>query len=112
MFNFFDMVGNYEQRKVANFTKDELVIDTASVTDGDHPYETGILHPEYNDGDWIIVEAYDSKEDAQRGHDDWVKIMTAKELPDELRDCVNAGIGKLSESIGNNVTFKRAIKED
>ena len=68
MFNFLFM-DEYKNRVVDNYKGDGFTVDTASVNDGNHPYETGIEHTEYNDGAWIIVEAYDTKEDAQIGHD-------------------------------------------
>jgi len=87
MFDFITMGGNYEERAVDRFEgPDGLIIDTAAVTDSEKPYETGILHPEYNDGKWIIVELYDTKEAAQTGHDEWVKKMTSGELPEKLVD--------------------------
>jgi hypothetical protein len=94
-FNFFGMAGNYEERKVDNFQKGKLVVDTCLVIDADQPYETGIAHPRYNKGDWVIVELYDSKEKAQKGHERWVKTMTSNPLPEELKDVSSAMIAKL-----------------
>ena len=92
MFDFYNDIDNYEERKVANFEGEGFVIDTAAASDGRQPYETGIEHPEYRNGRWVIVEAYNTKEEAKVGHDKWVKTMTAKELPKELIDCANAEI--------------------
>lgn len=86
MFEFFNMMDNYEERKIARYEKDEITIDTAMVTDSDKDYETGIKHPNYNNGKWIITELYDTKEEAKEGHDKWVKIMTTDKLPDKLKD--------------------------
>jgi hypothetical protein len=85
---------NYEERMVARYGPDAsgLCVDTASVTDGAHPYETGVEHPDFDEGRWIIVEAYDTREDALAGHDRWVAIMTADVLPDVLVDCANSEI--------------------
>lgn len=104
MFDFCNMMDNYEERVVANFENGELVVDTAAVTDGTHPFETGITSPEYNSGKWIIVEAYDTKELAQAGHDRWVKIMT-ENPPNQLRDCQNAHISQLLD--GELLVFNR-----
>ena len=84
--DMWSMAGNYEQRKVDRFEKDGMTIDTCSVTDAPHPFETGIEHPEYKYGSWCIVEYYDTKEEAQEGHNRWVAKMTAKELPEYLDD--------------------------
>lgn len=97
MLDFFDMMGNYELRAVARFEQDGLVIDTCAVTDAAQPYETGICHPSYNDGKWIIVELYDTREEAQIGHDKWVKTMTANELPKWLQDVSSAAIAGLCD---------------
>jgi hypothetical protein len=103
MFNFFSMPDNYEQRKVANF-KDEngLTVDTAAVTDSDKPYETGIQHPAYNDGSWVIVELYYTKAEAKIGHDKWVAFMTAEKLPDQLLDVSTSEIAELISIFGDD----------
>lgn len=95
---FSDMMENYEERKVDNFEgKNGLNVDTCSVTDSEKDYETGIMHNAYNNGDWIIVELYDTKEQAQKGHKKWVKKMTAKKLPNTLRDISTAEIAKVCD---------------
>lgn len=60
----FMMAAPYEQRKVARFEKDGFMVDTAAVNDSEHPFETAVEHPNYNDGKMVIVEEYDSKEEA------------------------------------------------
>lgn len=110
MFDFFLMADNYEDRVVANFTDGVLTVDTTYVNDGAHPYETGIEHPQYNEGDWVIVEAYDTKEDAQAGHDKWVVTMTADDLPPLLTDCANAEIGQLYGAMGGALEFPRDMR--
>ena len=79
------MVGNYESRKVDNTEVNNAVIDTVRITDSVHNYETGVTHPAFNDNAWIIVEEYDTKEQAQKGHDKWVKEFTDK-LPKTIKD--------------------------
>ena len=91
------MYGNYEQRKVANFKKGGLIVDTCLVTDSGKKYETGVIHPKYNKGDWVIVELYDTKKEAKLGHKKWVKLMTAKKLPKSLKDVSTAGVAKLCD---------------
>jgi hypothetical protein len=83
------------------------MVDTARVSDGEKPYETAFQHPEYNDGKMIIVEAYDTKEKAQTGHERWLKVMTEGPLPDALTDCCNAGVAVFCEALGSEMTFKR-----
>lgn len=109
MFGILGMMGNYEQRKVDNFKKDKIVVDTVRVTDSHKPFETGICHPDYKGGDWVIVELYDTKEEAQTGHDRWVKTMTAKKLPAVLNDVSTAEIFKIARVLG--VTPQRAYKK-
>ena len=79
------MADNYEQRKVANTEINGANIDTCAIMDSTKPYETGISHPKFKGGNWIIVEEYNSKKEAQIGHDKWVEAFTDK-LPDVLRD--------------------------
>jgi hypothetical protein len=85
MFNFFDMLNTYEQRKVDHTEVDALTIDTCAVNDSRQPYETAVSHPEYDHGSWIIVEMYSDKDSAQKGHLRWVEKMTT-DLPDQLVD--------------------------
>ena len=95
LFNgFLNMLNNYEYRKVDRFNGDNFTIDTCAVFDSDQPYETGIKHPLYNDGKWVIVEMYENKEAAQEGHNRWVTIMTSGNLPSELKDVSTCYIKK------------------
>lgn len=71
-----------------------LEISTVSVEIGIlaiRPYETAISWPrryKHNLGDWTIVAAYDTEEQAKAGHDFWVQIML-NTPPDQLVDCCN-----------------------
>jgi len=94
MFDFFNMAGTYEDRKVSLYNEGGVVVSTAMVNDGDHPFETAIKHPDYNDGAFVIVEAYDSLSDAHEGHENWVTIMTAEPLPEFLQDCQNSKVSQ------------------
>ncbi len=105
MFNYMSMYGTYEQRVVANTEVDGGVIDTCYVTDASKDYETGISHPKYNNGDWIIVEAYDTKEQAEAGHEKWVKYLSTQ--PVELKDNGVSSIGSLGKLVGCGIVFKR-----
>ena len=106
MFNFLDMAFDYDQMAVDRFEGLGMCIDTARVTDGSQPYETGVAHPEYNGGKWIIVEAYDTKEEAKKGHAKWVQVMT-ENPPDQLVDCQNSYISNLLDK--EDLTFNRIV---
>lgn len=108
MFRFLEMMGNYEDRKVDRFEEGKLMVSTANVNDGKQPYETAICHSEYNNGEHIIVEGYDSKDEAQKGHDEWVKRMTNENLPDSLIDCANS---EVQEMCGGLEEFPRQQKK-
>ena len=86
MFDFLSMMGTYESRKVARFDKDKLMVSTCVITDSEQPYETAVRHPAYNNGKIVIVELYPTRQKAKQGHDRWVKKMTAKNLPESLKD--------------------------
>ena len=62
MFEFL-MAAPYEDRKVARYDATWGFISTVSVNDGNQPYETAVEHSAYNDGDMVIVQAYDTKEE-------------------------------------------------
>ena len=100
MFNFLDMMGNYEQRVVGRYDEDEngLFVSTAEVCDGQKPFETAVDHPAYGDG-MIIVENYYTKEEAQIGHTRSVERMTAENLPSVLEDCNNSFIQQLCSAL-------------
>ena len=110
MFEFLNMINNYEERKVARFEEGDLIIDTCLVTDSMRPYETAVQHPSYNRGDWIIVEGYESIEEAQTGHDRWVKIMTSQELPKELVDVSTFVMAKMLDNLDDR--WRSFKKED
>ncbi len=107
MFDFVLDQGNHEEREVDNYEANGLCIDTCRVSDGLQPFETGIQHPAYKEGKWVIVEAYDSKEAAQVGHDKWLAAMTSQELPIMLSDCANA---EMADALLGCQTFNRVDK--
>ena len=107
MFNFLEMAGTYDSRKVARFEDGEITVSTASVTDGSSPFETAISHPEYNDNNWVIVDKYNTVEEARQGHDKWVTVITTKPLPEKLVDCANANISQLADTVGCDMEFPR-----
>lgn len=109
MFEFLQMMGNYESRVVGRDDfSDGFFVSTAEVNDGEKPYETAVKHPEYNDGSMVIVGKYDTKQEAEAGHAQWVKTMTADPLPDKLIDCCNSGMQSLIEALaGHGDEFPR-----
>lgn len=102
MSDFMSMMGSYEQRKVANYDKDGLVVDTCSVTDSDKMFETAVCHSNYNEGNWVIVEKYDTKCEALDGHNKWVKTMTTMPLPKKLVDVGAGWAGVMLAAMGDN----------
>lgn len=113
LFGFVQMIGTYKERKVAHFdSKDKTWwVDTAAVNDSDKPFETAVKHPRYNGGGMVIVELYDTKELAQQGHDNWVKIMSSKRLPKELLDVTTCDIAKLIAALGDDEKWRSKKKQ-
>lgn len=107
IFNFIDAAQTYEQRVVAYFNDGALHVSTVGVNDGNLPFETGVAHPEYNDGAWVIVAAYRTREDAAEGHKVWVKAMTEGELPDALVDVANSELAQVLVHDGVKMVFPR-----
>ena len=100
------MLDNYEERVVDHFETTTVVVDTCRVTDGFKPYETAVMHNDYNHGRWMIVEAYATIDQAKDGHNRWVKTMTQEKLPGELKNVVNCEIALLDKIAGNSQTYK------
>lgn len=109
MFSFLSMsnINNYSKRKIDRYGDDILIVDTCAVDDGEQPYETAVAHPFYNNGLYIIVEAYSSAKEAQEGHDRWLQKMQADPLPERLIDCCNSMIQFFRASRGGNVVFNK-----
>ena len=105
-FDFLQDTDNYEERKVDRFEKDDMIIDTCYASDTGL-YETAISHPKYNGGSWIIVEEYENREEAQKGHNKWVKKMTSKKLPKNLKDVSSTDIAELMRDIDGDMVYER-----
>lgn len=72
-----DSVEDYQRRLVARDDKldpDELpfILDTVAVDDREWMYETAIKHPKFNDNEWIVIRGYDTKEEAETGHEELI----------------------------------------
>ncbi len=71
----------WENRRVSTTLVDDWKVDT-SYTPDTKCFETGIKHPLFNHGEWIIVDEYETREEAVRRHKEWVKHMSTN--PTEL----------------------------
>lgn len=103
MFGFLNEIFNntHETRKVADsYEKDGVFVDTCSVNDSSQPYETAVSHPNYNNDKLIIVQLYDTKEQAQKGHKKWIKKMTAKKLPKAIKDISTSDVIDFARGLG------------
>lgn len=86
VFRFIDYlsgVPTLEVRTVARTKSGDLIVGTIYAPDR-QCWETGIRHPEYKRGMWVIVELYPTEKDAQSGHNKWKTRMTTPPLPDSL----------------------------
>lgn len=101
MFDFLLHADDYEQRCIGRFDADWGFVSTARVYDADKPYETAVKHPDYNDGKIVIVEPYDTRGEAEKGHAKWVDTMTAEKLPDTLQDKSLAGLAVMLDVFAN-----------
>jgi hypothetical protein len=104
MFGFLQDMGNYETRKVGNDKFDWGFVSTCRVSDGRKPYETAVEHNRYVRADgkrdeMCIVENYDTREEAEKGHAKWVAAMTGKDLPATLTDCCNSEVAEMLEAV-------------
>ncbi|MHC4620122.1 MAG: hypothetical protein ACYTEQ_20435 [Planctomycetota bacterium] len=111
MFGFFAMEDTYEERAIARYEEGDLIVDTCRVTDASQPFETGVCHPAYNGGTWVIVEMYETREEAQAGHDQWVATMTADKLPESLVDVGTAGIAEMLDAVAEDTEWRIRNKE-
>ena len=68
---------SYEDRCVDKTETDWGFMSTAAVPDGKQPYETGMGNEHYEDhpNEIMILEGYDTKEEAQEGHDKWLDVF-------------------------------------
>lgn len=101
MFDFFRDAGNYDQRRVGRDDFDWGFVSTARVSDGVKPYETAIQSEEYappadptKTDAMVIVESYDTADEARAGHAKWRALMIDAP-PAELVDCGN-GLGGMA----------------
>ena len=108
LFDFLQDFGNYEERAIDRFEGNELLVDTCRVSDSTQPFETAVAHPTYNKGKIVIVEQYDTVEDAQAGHDKWVDLMT-NNPPTVLHDVSTACAAQICRELGNLPPAERGL---
>lgn len=94
LFDFLADMGNHAERAVAQYNKDGLYVDTCRVSDSSKPFETAVSHPAYNDDKLVIVELYDTIDDAKEGHEKWVGKML-NNPPQQLIDVSTATVANL-----------------
>lgn len=90
---------------VARHETDDLFVSTIFARDTKR-YETAIAHAEFKDNALIIVEQYDTEEDAQTGHHKWLDVM--KNNPTELPDSQCGGSHKRSSILPSPTTMEPA----
>ena len=111
MFNFLTM-SDYGSRKVGRHEADWGYISTAYVNDAEKPYETAVCHKDYNDGKMVIVEPYDTREEAETGHARWVATMTGDVLPDRLVDRGLSGVSQILDTLSDDNEWRIFGRED
>ena len=80
--------------KVNRTEFDEKIIDTCFTYD--NGFETAVSHPQFYDGKWIIVEYYDDKESAAKGHNKWVEFIKEDKF-DKIK-CIDKYLVDLSDN--------------
>lgn len=113
MFDFLKYKDNYDQKKIARDEWDFGYLSTVRVSDGRKPIETALSHPLYNDGNLIIVDCYDTEEEALVGHNAWKEKIVNNNIPDAIVDCCNSELSRVSSEMFEdyNTVFERK-KED
>jgi len=79
MMNFYETKG----KNPLNFKSKNFIVDTCFTPDTGC-WETGISSANFNECEWIIVDEYESKKEAEIGHEKWIKFM--KTNPKMLTD--------------------------
>ena len=82
---------------------------TCEVDDAPSPFETSVQHPEYNDEHWIAVETYNRREDAEVGHDKWVRTMK-ESPPDQLVEVGESPIPKMLDEYYKGRSWRTMVR--
>ncbi len=114
MFGFENLLVPYEDRMIGRFENDKtgLVVSTAAVFDTSMPFETAVSHPRYRDGKWVIVKQYHDLESAEQGHEKWVEVMNAPQLPTVLEDISDHVAAAMLRSLGSETVFEADCSKD
>jgi len=104
MFEFINMTSTYESRKIDRYENEDahVTVSTATINDSPAYAETAVCHPDYNDGKWIIVENHADRKSAQKAHNNWVKTITTKPLPNKLVDVSRCEVRELLDTFTHN----------
>lgn len=91
----FESKNDCQSRKVKNTKIKGWIIHTTYVSDT-RKYETGIQNKDLNDGNWVSVEEYETKKEAEEGHKSWIKAVLKQK---EFFDIFYNEIFKLSKGV-------------
>ena len=110
LFDFL-LEDDYEDRKIERYDDDELFVSTCRVSDSERPYETAVSTPEYNKGKIVIVEMYDTEQEAREGHHKWLEAMK-NNPPNALTNVSSCGSSEWIKKLGGTIAFERGRKHD
>lgn len=99
MFEFLKDMHNYSERMVKRYEEGDTIISTARVSDARQPFETAVSDPRWNNGEFVVVAMYDTREDAEIGHEQWVKKITTSP-PVRLLDVGTSGVSEWIDVFG------------
>lgn len=69
------MAKDYDQRKVERTERENFTLDTVMVYDRSWLYETAVRHRDFNNNNWIILDGCDTKDEAIKMHNTWLKFL-------------------------------------
>lgn len=80
------MASDYNSRKVERTKRENFTLDTCKVYDRSWLYETAVCHRDFNNNNWIILDGYDTEDEAIKMHNTWLKLLE-KDAFETLVDC-------------------------
>lgn len=109
MFDALMSLSNVNPTRIARYESPEkqLIVSTIKCGDGLYNFETAISHKDYNEGEWMIVAAYNESDSAVSGHNEWVVLMTSEELPESILEVENSVASQVAEMGGTVHQRKR-----
>jgi len=96
MFGDYTRLERYEEYDDGDLM---LVVSTIRAGDTDHEYETAVSGTNISPGRWVIVEEYDTIEQAGAGHLKWIETMTGDNSPKSLDDVSTCWLKKLESEL-------------